>query len=105
MIVWGGYNSSELNTGGRYNPITDSWALSTVTNAPAARARHTAVWTGSQMIVWGGYDSSLTYINTGGRYNPGTDSWTATTVTNAPALRANHTAARASSETIASRRD
>ena len=27
MIVWGGYNGSIgwLNTGGRYNPSTDSW--------------------------------------------------------------------------------
>jgi hypothetical protein len=25
------------------------------TGAPAARYQHTAVWTGSEMIVWGGY--------------------------------------------------
>ena len=43
-----------LNTGGRYNPSTDSWTATSTTNAPAARVVHTAVWTGSEMIVWGG---------------------------------------------------
>src|SRR5438093_12394751 len=52
--------------------------------APDARAAHTAVWTGSEMIVWGGDDENSLEINTGGRYNPSTDSWTATSTTNAP---------------------
>ena len=57
MIVWGGCDGfSCLNTGGRYNPSTDSWTATSTTNAPAARYSHTAVWTGSEMIVWGGYD-------------------------------------------------
>ena len=60
MIVWGGYDSGDyLNTGGRYNPSTDSWTATSTTNAPAARYYHTAVWTGSEMIVWGGYDGTL----------------------------------------------
>ncbi len=29
---------------------------------------HTAVWTGTQMIVWGGIDSNAFELNTGGRY-------------------------------------
>ena len=74
-----------LNTGGRYNPSTDSWTATSTTNAPTARYDHTAVWTGSEMIVWGGHGSGL---NTGGRYNPITDSWTATSTTNAPSGRA-----------------
>ena len=32
----------------------DSWTATSMTNAPAARNRHTAIWTGSEMIVWGG---------------------------------------------------
>ena len=57
MIVWGGCDGGiYFNTGGRYNPSTDSWTATSTTNAPAARARHTAVWTGSEMIVWGGID-------------------------------------------------
>ena len=53
---------------------------------PLADTGHTAVWTGSEMIVWGGNTGSH-FLNTGGRYNPSTDSWTATTTTNAPAAR------------------
>ena len=34
-------------------------------NAPSARDGHTAVWTGSQVIVWGGIDDSLTATNSG----------------------------------------
>ena len=37
----------------------------------------TAVWTGTEMIVWGGYDDA-SFLNTGGRYTPSSDSWTAT---------------------------
>src|SRR5437879_7403774 len=93
MINWGGTQGCVvyLNTGGRYNPSTDSWTATSLTNAPAARDYHTAVWTGSEMIVWGGFSGS-SYLNTGGRYNPGTDSWTATSITNAPAGRDYHTA-------------
>ena len=57
MIVWGGqdgWGGPILNTGGRYNPSTDSWTATSTTNAPEGRIDHTAVWTGSQMIVWGG---------------------------------------------------
>ena len=57
MIVWGGVDDGDrLNTGGRYNPSTDSWTATSTTNAPSARTYHTAVWTGSEMIVWGGYN-------------------------------------------------
>src|SRR6476660_899142 len=32
----------------------DTWTATSTTNAPSARAGHTAVWTGTEMIVWGG---------------------------------------------------
>jgi len=89
MIVWGGTTGimpSVLNTGGRYNPISDNWVATSTTNAAEARTSHTAVWTGSEMIVWGGFGSVIV-INTGGRYNPSTDSWTATSTSNAPSGR------------------
>ncbi len=97
MIVWGGRLFSfggyqYWNTGGRYNPGTDSWTVTSTANAPSARIGHTAVWTGSEMIVWGGLDSNDNHLNTGGRYNPNTDSWTATSITNASTGRAYHTA-------------
>src|SRR5438094_10665325 len=65
-----------------------------MTDAPSGRIEQTAVWTGSEMIVWGGYcyDGSPHYLNTGGRYNPDTDSWTPTSTANAPSSRTWHTA-------------
>ena len=89
MIVWGGYGcdgNCVSNTGGRYNPSTDSWTATSTTNAPEGRIYHTAVWTGSEMIVWGG-TGAADYLNTGGRYNPSTDSWTVTSTTNVPGAR------------------
>jgi hypothetical protein len=58
------------------------------------------VWTGSEMIVWGGVGSS-TDLNTGGRYNASMDSWTATSTTNnVPSARASHTTIWTGSEMI-----
>jgi len=101
MIVWGGraYTGSiaiNLNTGGRYNPTTNSWMAASMTNAPTAREQHTAVWTGSEMIIWGGANTD----NTGGIYNPGRDSWTPTSTTNAPSARYAHTAVWTSGDMI-----
>ena len=67
---------SQINSGGRYNPVTDTWTATSLTGAPAARLHHTSVWTGSQMIVWGGCTfvndacSSTALGNSGGRYDP-----------------------------------
>jgi len=96
MIIWGGYvftsGFTYLNTGGQYDPATDSWTATATTSAPTGRRGHTAVWTGAKMIVWGGDDSGATYANTGGRYDPIADTWTPTTATFAPPGRLGHTA-------------
>jgi hypothetical protein len=76
----------------------DTWTATSTSSAPNARSEHTAVWTGSEMIVWGGYNGSL--LNTGGKYNPSTDSWAAANITNAPAGRVAHTAVWTGSEMI-----
>lgn len=89
MIVFGGYDQTNgfnrvfFNDGGRYNPVTDTWTnLSTSPFFASARASHTAVWTGTEMIIWGGYTDTggisptFNYPFTGARYNPATDTWT-----------------------------
>ncbi len=95
MIIWGGFSYlfpyTHFNTGGRYNPSTDNWTITNTANAPAGREGHTAVWTGSEMIVWGG-SNGFSSLRTGGRYNPGADSWMPTSTTNAPGVRMGHTA-------------
>ncbi len=90
MIVWGGTADS---TGGRYDPATDTWALTTLANAPVGRRWHTAVWTGSEMIVWGGASlGGSGNLNTGGRYDPVADRWAAISTVNAPSVRNGHSA-------------
>jgi len=78
----------------------DTWTATSTTNAPEARASHTAVWTGSEMIIWGGGADASTYLNTGAKYSPSTDSWTATSTTNAPEARTSHKAVWTGSEMI-----
>ena len=60
MIVWGGCDRSrsehscQSSDGARYNPVTDRWVATSLAGVPTARISHTAVWTGTEMIVWGG---------------------------------------------------
>jgi N-acetylneuraminic acid mutarotase len=94
MLVWGGRDCSQstcvpLNTGGRYDAGTDSWLPISTANAPSARFLHTAVWTGDEMIVWGGSDGA-SRLDTGGRYDPATDTWTPTSTADAPESRSDH---------------
>jgi hypothetical protein len=42
----------------------------TTTGAPAARNGHTAVWTGGEMIVWGGSGDGSTYFGDTFSYTP-----------------------------------
>src|ERR1043166_2583060 len=78
--------------------IDDTWTATTLINAPSGRASHTVVWTGSEMIIWGGVTPMDS--NTGGRYDPITDSWTATSVINVPSARSFHTAVWTGTEMI-----
>jgi len=94
MIIWGGMNLSThtyYNTGGIYDPATDTWTAVSTLGAPAARRFHSAIWTGSRMIVWGGVgDTGM--VSTGGIYDPATNIWASTSTTGAPIRRISHTA-------------
>src|SRR5207237_741700 len=101
MIVWGGVSSSSyLNSGGRYDPATDSWTATSTNGAPDARFLHTAIWTGTKMVIWGGYNGYAPEVNTGGQYDPTTDTWTSTSIMSAPDGRYYHTAVWTGSEMI-----
>jgi hypothetical protein len=80
MIVWGGFNNesfNHLNTGGRYDPDINSWTGTSTSHVPSARSSHTAIWTGNEMIVWGGA-TDTSDLNTGGRYCAGSGTPTPT---------------------------
>jgi N-acetylneuraminic acid mutarotase len=96
MIVFGGvwdngFDKFRLATGGRYDPITDTWTpTSSTANGPTFRIGHRAVWTGNEMIVWGGSDAAFDAFASGARYDPLTDSWRQTSLTGAPEGRGGH---------------
>ncbi len=107
MIVWGGFTGAfdfdTIGDGARYDPSTDSWATMSAVDQPSPRTGHTAVWTGSEMIVWGGASCvacANAELGTGARYNPATDTWTPMSTLNAPEARFNHTAVWTGSEMI-----
>ena len=87
VIFWGG---AEITTrqadapppvvasGAAYDPVGGSWRR--LAESPlTARAFHEAVWTGSEMIVWGGMAGVPTHgpihDPTAAAYDPRTDSW------------------------------
>jgi len=103
MIVWGGQgvfpppapNSVDRvhRDGGSYDPVNDLWAP-IATTGPAVRG-HTAIWTGSRMIAWGGHDSfalTLNTVNFGGLYDPGANVWANVSNIAPPTARTAHTA-------------
>jgi hypothetical protein len=76
MIVWGGTTATAVpafGTGAIYDPATDGWTEVTTVGAPEGRRNHVAVWTGTEMIVWGGSTAVVgvtTNLNDGSRYRP-----------------------------------
>jgi N-acetylneuraminic acid mutarotase len=81
MIVWGGARVIEANfreeigDGAIYDVATDSWRTMSALGAPSARRDHNAMWTGREIIIWGGVSLSSS-IHDGARYDPVADMWT-----------------------------
>ncbi len=88
MVVWGGRQLLSSNvffdTGGRYDPVTDSWTPTSTVGAPSPRVPLVAVWTGSRTVVWGDAYTFAGATGSGGRYDPVADSWSPTTQVDAP---------------------
>ena len=48
MIIWGGLdNFGYRNSGGRYDPVADTWIATSTDGAPDVRSGHTSVFTDS----------------------------------------------------------
>lgn len=91
MLVWGGVGGSlifpfALSSGARYNPSANTWTALPTLNAPGPRTSHRAVWTGEDMLIWGGTDLNVN-LNTGGRYNRAANTWSIISTNNAPTGR------------------
>lgn len=82
------------------NPCTNDTWYPITRKVPGARAGAAAVWTGSEMIVWGG-SSGGGVLADGGRYRPDTDTWTGMSSTGAvPSARSGATAVWTGTEMI-----
>lgn len=107
ILVWGGGKGDDpggddwLNDGWRYDPATDAWAPMSDLDGPKKRRYPIGVWTGTELIIWGGNSSGGgDSLNTGARYNPATDTWQAMSEDEAPSKRGGHTMTWTGSELI-----
>jgi N-acetylneuraminic acid mutarotase len=92
VLIWGAKqvgNVSNRIAGGRYHLATDSWTPISMGSAPLARYSHSAVWTGSHMVIWGGQGNETSTM-TGGRYDPALATWSPTSTADAPPARSGH---------------
>jgi N-acetylneuraminic acid mutarotase len=99
IYIYGGENSGgePLADGAYYDTTLGAWYLLSVNNAPEGRRDHTAVWTSSGLVVWGGNVRDATTgdvapTDTGGVYVRASTQWTPTSLGNAPSARIGHTA-------------
>ena len=78
---------------------TGIWRPISAAGAPTARSGPTAVWTGSEMLVWGGQASGA-YLGDGAAYAPATDTWRPLSLHGGPSARSGHTAAWTGNEMV-----
>lgn len=77
MLVWGegaGIDSpgEDLPAGAAYDPAADRWRV--LAPAPVPPRIAVPVWTGREMVVWGG-QSGVRYFDDGAAYDPVADRW------------------------------
>ncbi|MGM9486883.1 Kelch repeat-containing protein [Ideonella sp. YS5] len=91
MLIWSGYDVTRgqlFRDGARFNPRTGTWKPMSTLGAPQATYWNTAVWTGQQMVTWGGVMGDAG----NGRYEPASDTWSTVATAGAPAWRYQHNA-------------
>ena len=92
MWIWGGTLADPARTtasGAVYHPESDTWSSMRLANAPSPRTGHGAVWTGNEMIIWGGTGQG-SYLETGGRLATGSPTWSPVSPMGAPSGRDGH---------------
>jgi hypothetical protein len=85
MLVFGGEHAGDvgpfpvnvvLDDLWSYTPATKTWKqLHPLGGPPPARVAHTAVWTGSEMLVYGGFHPFPTVLNDVWAYHPSSNTW------------------------------
>jgi hypothetical protein len=78
LLVWGGAARKDEDVfranGAAYNPATGRWRV--LPAAPLSpRSGQAAVWTGHELLIWGGYNSAEQLTADGAAYDPSSNSW------------------------------
>lgn len=104
ILVWGGDGSADaldsgsellINAGG----LPTEWRSLTTIGAPSPRSGHSAVWTGSKMLIWGGKRGS-TFAGDGASFDPTAGTWQSIASAGAPSPRASAAASWTGSEWV-----
>lgn len=84
LLIWGGADCGDggcdrgpavpLGDGAAYDPARDSWRVMPPSML-RARSDAGAVWTGQELLVWGGIGTSRRYFADGAGFNPATNAW------------------------------
>lgn len=96
-LVWGGLGTDGLLNSGGQLLFDDSgraveWQEIPTDGAPAVRRGHTAVWTGTVMLVWGGEDEEGNVLGDGAAFDPAKGTWSPIPALGAPEARRGHVA-------------
>ncbi|NOY94537.1 MAG: hypothetical protein GXP55_25450 [Deltaproteobacteria bacterium] len=78
--------------------LTSGWVATSVVDAPGPRLDSTAIWTGTEMIIWGGWQGRA--LNDGRRFDPVANAWSYMTNGGAPSARTQHGALWTGTEMI-----
>ena len=85
-------------------PVTSigaaSWLQGETTGELGPRFGHSGVWTGDELLIWGGTLTGGIRSQSGASYSPQSDGWTAVSPIGAPTARSGHTAIWTGSEMI-----
>ncbi len=109
VLVFGGGSGSGLGSlpggvplgdGAIFDPATGTWQAIATAGAPSGRNLHTAVWTGTEVIIFGGIDTALNPFGNGAIYNPATNTWRPLATAGAPSARGQASAAWTGSKMI-----
>jgi hypothetical protein len=75
--MWGGYSGyggAVHDDGYSWDPDTNAWTA--IAESPlASRAEAGAAFTGTEIVIWGGYGEGRSALGDGAAYDPQSDSW------------------------------
>jgi len=92
LILWGGSTARGerlFGDGARWRPGDDHWRTMAATRAPSPRSGAVAIWTGREVVIWGGRSAApgSKTLNDGAAYDPASDQWRRLSLIGAPAGR------------------